>query len=154
MFSRERKLFCTSNQKECQNVTFFIDVESRKFFKKITPLLFRSTKFSDSSYGDFKKRFQITNWTSLNIKEDVRKTVEKLRGSDFRSIIFWFLWVVKWTNTKIPKQLKEVYSEVCTCMSLVMAGKWVKQFTERRTYFLLSVNFAEQQMTIRQYVIW
>ncbi len=32
---------------------------------------------------------------------------------------------------EIRKLLKEVYDEMC--MSLVMVGKWVKQFTERRT---------------------
>ncbi len=42
-----------------------------------------------------------------------------------------FLHTLGRTNTKIHEELKSIYSE--KCMSLVMVGKWVKQFDAGRT---------------------
>ncbi len=42
-----------------------------------------------------------------------------------------FLHMLGRTNMEIHEELKSVYGE--KCMSLVMAGKWVKQFDAGRT---------------------
>ncbi len=61
-----------------------------------------------------KREKQVTTYTSWEV-----------RGA------IWFLHTLGQMNTEIHEELKSVYGE--KCMSLVMVGKWVKQFDAGRT---------------------
>ncbi len=60
----------------------------------------------------------------------VEKQVTTYPLCEVRGVIC-FLDTLGQTNTETHKELKSVYSE--KCMSLVMVGKWVKQFDAGRT---------------------